>query len=266
MLTMSRVKRYISRRMYYNKFMSYDLSKPVRTTMGFSIYLTRNPVFSLTVYATGNYDEEEGRALIGCTEKGDVFADIGAYCGWYSLLISKNTPASKIYSFEPTPESYAIIRKNIRLNHCKNIFPKNIALSDKTGIQKFYTSKTHSGRNALTNFDSDVQDGYRMVRTATFDSLKLGRIDIMKLDVQGVELNVLKGMVRTLERHAPHHIILEYSRGHLASNGTKPEEVLDFLEEYGYLIKKVFDAPRNAGREWLLKSDKVLNIFYERGG
>ncbi|ARM77136.1 hypothetical protein B6F84_08945 [Acidianus manzaensis] len=121
-------------------------------------------------------------------EEGEVFVDVGAYIGAYTLRAAKNK--CTVYSFEPNPNSFKILSLNVHDNKFDNVKLYNVALGSKEGevTIELDFDETHVS-----------QSGYR-VKILTLDSLKLSRIDLLKIDVEGLENEVLIGAENTLDR------------------------------------------------------------------
>lgn len=74
-----------------------------------------------TLLDFGSYESDETAFLKSVLRDGEVFLDIGANLGWYSLALGRHCPTSRIYAFEPIPSTVEMLEKNIRLNRLGNI-------------------------------------------------------------------------------------------------------------------------------------------------
>lgn len=138
-------------------------------------------------------------------KQGDIILDIGAHIGLFAIFFAKLSKG-KVYSFEPTPATLKWLKKTIDINHCNNIVtivPK--AISDKAGKAKFFVSPTSdiSVANSLIGYEDgvmEVRDGSYEVDMISIDEfVKEKRIkpNILKIDAEGVELQLLKGAADT---------------------------------------------------------------------
>ena len=174
--------------------------------------------------------------------KGSTVLDIGAQFGDYALLCSKKFGAGKVYSFEPLLNNYKTMNENISLNKIDNVFTYNKAVGATKGMLKV------SGTNDMASaFDVD---GEEIVEVITVDSLGIDKLDFMKVDVEGFEMDVLHGALETIKRDLPKMII----EVHTAS---LKQRVLQLTEKLGYRIVH-HDKPR-ANRERGM--DLVQNLF-----
>lgn len=151
--------------------------------------------------------------------EGDVVVDIGAHIGRYTLMAARH--ASKVIAVEPEPSNYSILRANIELNGFSNVLTLPLALSNNRGIQKFYLAT--QGDTARSSLEKGWSTKGRFspnqkaieVESETLDALiarlDLTVIDLLKIDVEGHEVAVLKAASKALER--TRKLILEVSRG-----------------------------------------------------
>ncbi len=175
--------------------------------------------------------------------KNTAFMDIGANIGYYSVLLSKLF--SKIYAFEPVSSTVNILKKNIVLSGSANISHLNYALSDNAGNEQI-NLYDNSGQNSLVR-RKDVDGQY--IQCSGIQSVELVSLDgiskkmnflkpgLMKIDVEGFEINVLKGAKNTIEDAKP-IIIFEFSSNTSKDASYTKEDILhlEFLRSnYSFL-------------------------------
>jgi len=166
-------------------------------------------------------------------KKQKVIFDVGANIGLFSLWASKNNQESRIYSFEPNPDTYSRLERNIRLNYFDNISPHQLAVTSKTGLSNFKKCQ-NTWVSTITNTENT--DTVKVNTVPIDDFVKensINSIDLIKIDVEGSEFNVLKGSINTLK--IIERIILEYHSKELQRN------CLDFLCTNGFEI--VYEKP-----------------------
>lgn len=203
-------------------------------------------------------------------QEGDIFYDIGANVGAYSLVACKFfNQRIKIYAFEPAFPTFPLLCKNILLNDCQeSIIPLPIALSDKTTVDSFnYKNLTPGGSHhafgEAIDYKGDVFEpvckqyvlGYRID-----DLVKQFKIPIpnhMKIDVDGIELSVLKGAEETLFNPLVRSIILELQEGREEAN-----QIIEFLVSKGFEIhsKHQYVWARDPGAV----SSRMYNYIFEK--
>jgi FkbM family methyltransferase len=176
------------------------------------------------IYYFGTYEHGTLSILKKNLCEGDIFFDIGANIGWISCVVSGFVGKSgKVYAFEPHPRIYEIFKNNIKINNINNIFTYNIALGSKIYKTKIYDiPNMNRGSASLISPTGIKKDGFK-INVTTIDSLiENGQIPIpklIKIDVEGFELKVLKGAKKLLKNSQAPIICLEYSTLHPQSGG-----------------------------------------------
>jgi len=167
----------------------------------------------------------------------DVFIDIGAHVGKYTLQVARIVGNEGLtIALEPHPDNYKALLKGIQLNGFKNIVALNIAAWDKDCKLKLFIGDTAGHHSAKINKGL----GHIEVEAKTVDSIvksiNVGRVDWIKIDVEGAALEVIRGLHKTITKYAP-KIILEV----LSENS---RAVLKLMQDYGYAIAPFYDSER----------------------
>lgn len=180
------------------------------------------------------------------TEDSIVF-DIGANVGVWTVLLSKTSPTAKVHSFEPAPNTYELMARNVSINKCANVTANNIAASDKDGTVEFEVPKGISIYGRVRPEKEGVDDGQRFSRTDIYNvecerlsdycaRHDIENIDFMKIDVEGFELQVLKGMEELLINKKVGAIYIETMEDNHVRMGSSYREFLEFFGKVGYKI------------------------------
>lgn len=187
--------------------------------------LTGNIYCSLLEYEDMSY-------LLDNLKSDDLFVDIGANLGAYTILASKVIGARTI-SIEPIPSTFSRLRQNIYINEIDDkVELHNVGLADKTGVLRFSDSQDTENRVLLDNIESSVE-----VNVSTLDEVLRGREpSMMKIDVEGYELPVLKGAKNLLKNKFLRIIILELNDSGL-KYGYDNESIVSFLSNYGFVAQ-----------------------------
>lgn len=212
----------------------------------------------LTYFLGRYYELGVQRVLDVLLRPGDRFADIGANIGMITLHARFVVGAEgRVDCFEPNPECVEVIQEHLRINALENVFVHQYALADAPGALVLNLTSEHSGTATLAEVGSEA------VRTMTVD-VRVGDDElqeaprVIKIDVEGFELRVLKGLTRTLLAHKP-FLLTELIDGQLARAGSSVTEVTSLLFDMGYAAFGVHSA-----RKFL--SHELLLLPVERGG
>ena len=123
---------------------------------GYRLYLDQHDTLGLTVRET--WEPNETRLTIGKVRQGNVFVDIGANIGYYTILASRLVGKSgKVFAFEPEPSNFEILAKNVELNKCDNVVLENKAVALKSGKLELFLFPNSSGGHKSFLFDGEFK-------------------------------------------------------------------------------------------------------------
>jgi FkbM family methyltransferase len=171
-------------------------------------------------------------------EKGMVYVDVGANIGSHTINAARLVGSSgSVFAFEADPDTYRLLSKNIESNSLSNIVLKQTCVSDHVGALSFYkhrdsakSSIVDRGEKLSVTLPSDTLDNLIPVDT---------KIDVLKVDVEGAELSVLRGARSIFEdKRRPSVVIIEVFD--VRDNSDKSDGIREVLEGYGYSFY-VFD-------------------------
>jgi FkbM family methyltransferase len=192
---------------------------------------------------------------------GGVWVDIGANIGGFTRLMLDRFPDGKAYLFEPVPKYYQYCKKRFSSN--PNIIIENLAVSDKNGEAIIYTDKNNIGWNTMIQEKKTENMTPVHINTVMFDDYWKGKSDpvsLIKIDVEGAEFSVLKGMKKTLTEFVlKPHILLEIGWGKDKHPFWNEEAaVFEWLFENGY---ERFDYNSiNSTRDVLISPRKTKHV------
>ena len=175
----------------------------------------------------GSYEAAKQRALVALAREGSVFYDIGANVGFYTLLGSALVgPAGRVIAFEPVARNLEYLRRHLEINRITNVTVIDSAVSDESGDRSFMAGASNAtGRLSPT--------GDTVVPVETLDALIARGIipdpDIIKMDIEGGELNALSGAKRMLERVKPTILVATHSE-------SIHQACIEFLTGLGYRL------------------------------
>lgn len=183
------------------------------------------------------YEPELRSALFRHFDDGDLFIDIGANSGYWSRFVACNFAESKIIAFEPARRTFELLENNVSV-HSDRIVAKNVAVSDSEQ-SSFLSIMADPGSNFLT---SDPGEHAEAVQTVTLDNELKRSGDglrqhkdhcVLKIDVEGFELQVLKGAREFIRSMRP-TIIFELLGRHLDRAGVDPNCLFNYVSDLGY--------------------------------
>jgi len=170
--------------------------------------------------------------------RGMNVVDVGGHTGVTAIAIGKavgNT--GRVYVFEPVPEYFKMLKRNIGKNDMKNMEVFNAGLSSTRGRLPFYK---HGGGSGVTASEDAEQIEVEMVTLDDFmeEAGIHGPLHVINMDCEGSELNALKGAINTLKKDHP-VIFCEIHTGYLRQLGQSIDEIVAFLKDIEYQVRPI---------------------------
>ncbi len=193
-----------------------------------------NTFLDWSVYYYGAYAKEELLLMRDFLHpiKGAVVVDVGANVGHHSLFAS--TMANHVHSFEPFPLVYEKLKEKIRINSITNISLHEIGLGNSKESKNYYPPSTNNtGTGSFVSGSHSVDCISLRIEKADdyFDEHGINKMDYLKIDVEGFELEVLTGMRNVLEKTRP-ICFLEWTQ---ASRGSEHKNGMNlFPDDYSF--------------------------------
>lgn len=244
--------------LWYNLFRGKDYFE-FNLSADVKINLYKDSILSRLIYQ--GFEKEETEYLFSVLNEGDVFVDIGANVGLFSLIASRIVGDSgKVISFEPSPITFSRLIENIELNDLKNIDTRNIGLSNVNDELTFYVSE--NGYDAWNSFapsqDNKLESAIQ-VSVATLDAelenIEKSKIKLIKMDVEGWEKFVLNGGRAFFTKYNP-IVMVEFTEENTFNAGYPVHDIYDTMKIFGYEWYRI----RNGE---LVKEEKKLHYPYD---
>lgn len=246
---------------YYKRF--FKLLRQIKKSWYYNIGNTKvfyDPTLSAIgqrIYFDGAFEETYLKICSQYLKRDSIIFDIGANIGIHSVFFSNIALDGKIYSFEPSLSTYQLLLKNT-FSH-KNIIPINSAVSDQTSITRFFDCDDNALSSLKDTQRSNIQSTYDVLCYKLDDFLDffpISKLDFIKIDVEGFEYEVLRGMKNAVMKFKP--IIFCEVYGGKNSN-KNPEATLKYIEDLNY---KVFNITESGMIEYKVHLDNEPNYLF----
>jgi len=202
-----------------------------------------------------------------CVRVGASVVDVGAHIGYYTLLFARLVgPTGRVVAFEPDPENFGLLERNVALNRYANVVSRQAAVADISGRLAFDVGGAAWGHHLRAGADkgSDQHGQAVEVEVVRLDDVVPTDmpVDFLKIDVEGVEMLALGGMPELLRRSPNVQILTEFWPTGLRRAGTDPADYLRALLAHGFTLHDIDEV---AGE---LRSSTVAELVarYPSGG
>ena len=214
---------------------------------------------------TGRYEPQETQLLQDLLRPGDVFVDVGANWGYYTLAAAHLIgSAGRVMAFEPEPRLFALLSSNIAINALGQVVHQPVAVGASVERVPFSAFKADDGnwgvsravghdRAMTVDFESDS-----VPLDAALDAASVDVVQLVKIDVEGAETAVLAGMERGLSGGRYRYVMLECHPGLLAERGASEMDCATSLAAAGYRLWLIAQSPsmhRRAARRRVPQSE-----------
>ncbi|MCP5095346.1 MAG: FkbM family methyltransferase [Chloroflexi bacterium] len=220
--------------------------RDVQIVSGIGAGLYLNVHGSNPAYALGINELPVQKWLASILEPGDVVYDVGANIGFFTLLAASLVgKAGKVYAFEPVPANAQATRHNVLLNRMAQVEVVETAVSESSGHGELMLAHYSGGSSlAVAGPPPDFKGTLGVDLVSIDDCLFLKKFTppaLVKIDVEGAEINVLRGMVETMREHEP-TILYEIDDGDWQQFEAKRQACAAFLAAQNYHITQLADA------------------------
>jgi FkbM family methyltransferase len=192
------------------------------------------------ILLNGDFDPDCTKFILSSLAPGSVFLDIGAHAGYYSLMAAQLVGSQgRVLCVEPNPAMVKQLRENVKRSRLPNVAIVEAACSDKCETRMLYIPDFPLSVKSSLARESAGTSQCVAVDCATADLLcqqhGISRIDVMKIDVEGAEVQVLAGMVGILSNMRP-KIAIELRPGLLKNFSSTVNDAVSLLQRFGYRV------------------------------
>lgn len=251
---------------FYNKYIGWrKLEVLAETSFGARMRLRLPDSIQTKIFLTGMWEPSITKLIASGLRQGDIFIDIGANIGYYTLLASKLVGTNgKIYAFEASPSIFDDLSKNVSLNNASNIILKNIAISNAPGQCVIWTSPEGNLGHSTIMDNVAAMDGHKresLIECDTILSLvpsdDLLQARFIKMDIEGAEKLALQGIIGSLDSFSSNtEWIVEISPSFLAGGHLDAKWIFEAFIKAGYqayLIENNYQGMHETHRSYLYK-------------
>jgi len=190
-------------------------------------------------------DRGEVNLLKSILEPEQVFFDVGANIGVFTLIAARRVKDGRVHAFEPSEFHLKKLHRNVKVNGFQNVVINPVGLSNSAAQRKLYFPKlkesmTNTGQSSFYVSEDEIKEyvveNVTAVRLDDYvEDNSLERLDVIKVDVEGAEMEVLEGGLTALSKFRP-GVMMEVSKSNLACAGKDLREIVDFWDTLDYAL------------------------------
>ena len=209
----------------------------VRTTDGCEIILDPSDSGYRYTYFLGEYEPAVSRCIRNVVKAGDVCLDIGANAGWFTIMLMKlSGPRGAVHAFEPVPATYEMLLENITTNKgLGNAKANCLALGSEIGKVEMILEDGLPDGHASVEFSDEAEGARFSVKQDTLDTYlsdnNIERVDFLKMDIEGSELEMLKGSGLLFSGVTKPVMVVEMALATSKRFGYEPNDLISFINE-----------------------------------
>ena len=226
---------------------------------GRKMFTQNNDGLALSIFKI--YEPNQTKIVKKYVHEGDVVIDVGAHVGYYTLLMAQLVGKNgKVYSFEPDPVNFELLKKSVEINGFENVVLIQKAVSDTTEKIKLFLGDNDSAINRI--YDAKLGDAKKSidVESVTIDEYfkendKL--FNIIKIDSEGSEAKIINGMEKFLTKNRKLIMMTEFFPFLIKKSGDEPKQYLKSLENSGFELYNILDDNKETNK---INSESFLKI------
>ena len=252
-----------ARNLVYSWLQPETFSVRSASYMGCSFLLPLHKAIGWRLYKDKTYEELELSCLKNICLESDTIIDIGANIGIFSVILAKVASKGRLIAIEPVASNRCLLQANLCINGIANASVLDTIVSDKAGMVDFavaedeaYSSIRETGRNP-------TKEIIRVKAVSLDDLFPAESVDVIKLDVEGAEMMVLRGgekLFSSPERR-PRAILVELNAQNQAVYGYGPEDIILYMRSFDYEVYSL--TPRKLVRGFLADPDHEDVLFWD---
>ena len=208
---------------------------------GTKIFFPQNSLIFNLACEQGVYEHENIKMLLSLIKPDTVYFDVGANIGLMSIPVLRTLPACRVVSFEPSPNSLPYLMKTFEQSPFRNrwsIIGKGAG--NHIGDQRFFASPMEMG--AFDGFADTGTISWKkeiVISVTTIDAeweaMGSPAVSVIKMDIEGAELQALQGALKCIAKERP-SLIIEWNEHHLQAHGVLSGKLLSFVDSINYAV------------------------------
>ncbi|MFE3119209.1 FkbM family methyltransferase [Streptomyces niveus] len=233
-------KGYITGRYLNPVLRAHPIRRVVRTRFGTRVDVDTHDLIQRYLYMFGVWEPHMTRWLQERLKPGDTFIDVGANIGYYSVLAAQLVgDGGQVVAVEASSAFHQKLQQHVRLNGYENVRAVNGAVSDERKNLTFVlASSSNMGANSIVPYDGPAESSFEVEAfplDELVDAAEISTARVIKIDVEGAEGSVVRGMIPMLDKlRRDCEITVEVTPDRMAQLGDSAEELMKTMRDHGF--------------------------------
>jgi FkbM family methyltransferase len=246
-----KLRRFISSRIFQNKIEIKSEEDETKFSISTFDFIDQEIIFKKSYEPKSIFLAKE------ILKTGGVFVDVGANFGLYTCHVAQNEKI-RVIAIEPNTAMFKKLEANVKLNNYANCELINLAIDEIEGeLGMFSPAMNNSGNYQITKENAEFFVSAKPL-SKIFEERDLNHVDLIKIDVEGYELQVLKSIDWNLLK--PKHILLEYIPSQQINQGNLSREVLSYLIGKGYSPYTIENEKFTVDTKFVTEHNLIFNL------
>ncbi|MBW8049692.1 MAG: FkbM family methyltransferase [Cytophagales bacterium] len=218
------------------KYITSKLKSDFVQIHGHKMYLDYKDSLNLSI--RGSHEPFTTEFVKTQINKNDIVIDLGANIGYYTLIFARCVgEGGVVFAFEPDPDNFQLLVKNVKVNGYHNVILINKAVSNYTGKIKLYLSEDNYGDHRIYKpLERRKSIEIESIRLDDYFKDKNIEINFIKMDIQGAEYGAIQGMSSILKKYEKIKMITEFWPIGLQQTDIEPEDYINLLHKTGFKV------------------------------
>lgn len=227
--------------------------KPISTKHGFSIYVhPERDAINDVIARDRAYEPATATAIEASLRPGGLAVDAGAHVGFFTLLMAQRVGSGgRVHAFEPAPKNFELLERNVDWNRLENVTLHQRAVWSRSETLRLNIQPSRTGGHSIGARSGEGVE----IEAVSLDDVfgKAGAsVDLIKLDVEGAEIEALEGMAGVIDASPDLTLILEWYPHLMRRGGVDPDRLMELLTgRYGFRVHQCLREDRAFGPEYL---------------
>jgi FkbM family methyltransferase len=186
----------------------------VRDADGHVFWIDPISPFGLTLQKRQSYEPQMVALIRKLLRSSDVFVDLGANEGYFSIVAAPLVLPGRVFAVEPQPALRGVLLENVKSNMADNVTVSSLAISDRDGEARLFVRSSINNMSSRLNVPFKLGFGSQLIQTCTLADFcrehAIDRVRLLKVDCEGAEIQIINGGGNLFSRHAFDVVALEY--------------------------------------------------------